>query len=326
MGEPGMRAIEHRTIEIFCAVAESGSATMAADYLGVTQPAVTKAIAEFERRCGFALFQRGHFGMRLTADGKLLYDAAARSFAGLEHIEQSIRALRAGARGELRIAAIPVLAEGLVAWALGRFARQNPDVGVSLGTDWPHEILRSVALGEADLGVLFGPIARRPNLSAVTIGSSELMVLLPSGHRLAQLDRVAFSDLDGETLVLLSAPHPIRTIVEARMFEGGSEARSSREAATQRAVAIMIAAGAGIGFIDSEMARQLPASGLVAIPVYPRAGWSIHAVYDGSGQTLASAARAFVKLLESGDGEVRAAAGPPLKVEARKSARGAKRR
>ena len=89
-----MEKLDPKSLEIFQAVMESGSATLAGDRLGMTQPAITKAIASLETRTGLTLFERGRFGMRPTAEGALLAEEVRRSFAGLDRIAVAADAIR----------------------------------------------------------------------------------------------------------------------------------------------------------------------------------------------------------------------------------------
>jgi len=78
-------------LDVFRAVTETGSATNAAELVGMSQPAVTKSIAELERFCGMMLFERDRYGMRFTANGQLLYGEVLHNLAGLDRIRRSIR-------------------------------------------------------------------------------------------------------------------------------------------------------------------------------------------------------------------------------------------
>ena len=273
-----MDSFDVRAVEIFRAVAEAGSATEAAHNLKITQPAVTRAIAEFERKCGLMLFRRGRHGMSLTDDGRMLYEEVQRSYVGMERIAAAVRSIQNGRRGDLRIIAIPALVEGSIGRLLGDFSRDHPEIRLQVGIETQEGVLRSIGLELADLGFLFGPLSSQPHLDATPIGTRRMLVALPAGHPLAIRRSLRVEDLADERIVLISPPHTIRSIVELRFFEAARQPQVSCEAATQKAVAAIVATGAGVGFIDSEVASQIDARRVATVPFEPPVTWTIQTV------------------------------------------------
>lgn len=273
-----MEPFDVRAVEIFRAVAEAGSATGAARDLEISQPAVTRAIAEFEHRCGLNLFRRGRHGMTLTHDGRLLYEEVQRSYVGMERIAAAVHSIQNGKRGDLRIVAIPALAEGSVGRLLGEFAKANPEIRLQISIETQEGVLRAVALELADLGFAFGPISGQPQLDTAPIATRRMLVALPANHSLALRRSLRIEDLVDERIILISPPHTMRSIVELRFFQIARRPLVSCEAATQKAVAAIIATGAGIGFIDSEVANQIDNHLLTTVPLEPSVTWTIQTV------------------------------------------------
>ncbi len=273
-----MEAIDARSVEIFRAVVEAGSATYAAHKLKITQPAVTRAIAQFERNCGLMLFRRGRHGMTLTDDGRMLYEEVQRSYAGMERIAAAVRSIQSGKRGDLRIVSLPALVEGSIGRLLGEFARDNPEIRMQIVVETQEGVLRSIGLELADLGFLFGPLSSQPHFDTAPIGERRMLVALPAMHRLATRRSLRIEDLADERIVLISPPHTIRSIVELRFFEAARRPKVSCEAATQKAVAAMVATGAGVGFIDGEVASQIDAARVATVPFDPPVTWTIQTV------------------------------------------------
>jgi len=106
--------LKPRQIEAFRAAVAQGSATAAADALFVTQPAISRLLADLEDAVGFSLFERQGRGLQPTVDGLRLYDAVERVYLGLETVAETARAIREGESGKIRIGALPVYADGLV--------------------------------------------------------------------------------------------------------------------------------------------------------------------------------------------------------------------
>ena len=74
--------LEH--YKVFYYVAKTGSLTGAANELSVSQPAVSQAVRQLEEQLGTKLFVRGSRGIRLTAEGKLLFGYAERGYEQME--------------------------------------------------------------------------------------------------------------------------------------------------------------------------------------------------------------------------------------------------
>ena len=104
-----------RQIEAFRAAVALGSVTEAASALSVTQPAVSRLLADLEAELGFALFERIGRGVRATRQGRLLYEEVERSYIGLQAVRKRAALIRRGRAGSLRIAVMPAFAEAFAA-------------------------------------------------------------------------------------------------------------------------------------------------------------------------------------------------------------------
>jgi DNA-binding transcriptional LysR family regulator len=272
-----MTALDLRSVDIFKTVAATGSATHAATVLGTTQPTVTRAIAEFEASCGLKLFDRGRFGMRLTAEGQLLLDAVQRSYAGLKVIGDAVDFIRAGARGSLRFVTIPVIGEGILSDLLGDFIGAHPDMRLSMRFD--AQVLGLVAQDHADFAAIAGPLSGEADCEVLTVAQGALGVVMSVRDPLAARATIDFTDLHGRDMVLLETPHVIRATTDTAMFRQGVRPRIAHEVTTQRAIAALAASGHCIGFIDSHLAVTLDPAKLKIVPLRPGMTWDINLVW-----------------------------------------------
>ncbi|MDQ0463478.1 DNA-binding transcriptional LysR family regulator [Caulobacter ginsengisoli] len=165
------------SLEVFQAVVETGSATLAARQLNMTQPTVTRAIAQLEQVTGLTLFERGRFGMRPTAEGAMFAEEVRRSFSALDRVAASAQAIRQGVRGRIVVGAIPAYGEGFVARAIGRLVENAPEVDACIDIDIPQDMLRKVLHGQTDLAVMAGTFADHPELEVHVLGQRRLMAI-----------------------------------------------------------------------------------------------------------------------------------------------------
>lgn len=285
-----MTPVDPRTLEIFRAIAETGSATRAANRLNTTQPSVTRTIGAFEKSCGFRLFDRGRNGMTLTPEGEVLLASVERSFAGLRAVQRTIGEIRGGLHGTLWATAIPVVAEGVLGALLGRFARENPQVSVNQHVAPPELVLNRILAGEVDMGAIIGPVPIGMKLAAVPIGERTMTLVVAPHHRLADRDLVRFSELDGEIFVMMPRAHNIRSTVDAMLEEFGVRPGMIHEMGSQRSVAEVVRNCDGIGFIDTEIVDSMRPGSLVAVPLDPPASWTINLIHrrDDRSKVLAA--------------------------------------
>src|SRR3954469_4187254 len=93
-----------RQLEIFRAVMISGSASRAAELLGITQPAVSRAVSDLEESLGFGLYDRVRGRLVPTPEGQLFFRDVSNSFVGLDRLRASAAQIRDFGSGSLRIA------------------------------------------------------------------------------------------------------------------------------------------------------------------------------------------------------------------------------
>jgi DNA-binding transcriptional LysR family regulator len=276
--------MEFRQIEAFREVIRHGSATLAARALGITQPAVSRLVRDLERATGLLLFERGRrHGLRPTADGLLLFEEVERSYAGLARLREAARDIRERRTGRLRVIAMPAYAEGSVARLLGGFLRAHPGITAELEVGGKLEAVRQVAAGQADLGVATAPLDEATGPATMvrteTLDARVVVCVAPYDHPLASAAGVEPSDIAGQAFVALSRTNPLRAQIDAALAAYGAPPPIPvAEARTQRAVYQLVAAGAGIGLIDVEVAREAALPDVAVLPFRPAIAWDLLAV------------------------------------------------
>lgn len=145
----------------FLAVARNGSTLAAAKALGVNQTTCARRIAAFEEAIGLKLFERGSSGYRITPSGAALVAHAERIEAASSLMQQAAQDLMREAQAEIRFSTSDVLADLIAGPAIASFAREHPDVRVTL-----HVASRAVDLSknEADVALRAAPILNDPQL------------------------------------------------------------------------------------------------------------------------------------------------------------------
>src|SRR4051794_9571873 len=122
------RRLRLRQLEILLAVADAGSMAKAAKQLAISQPAISRAIADAEHALGLPLFDRSRQGVRPTRYGDALVKRGIAAFDEIAQGEKDVAFLADPASGELWIGSAPGLAEGIVLTVVNRLSRKYPRV------------------------------------------------------------------------------------------------------------------------------------------------------------------------------------------------------
>jgi DNA-binding transcriptional LysR family regulator len=189
-----------RQVEAFRAVMISGGVTTAAELLHISQPSVSRLIADLERSVGFSLFERRGGRVFPTMQAETLYDAVRRSFTGLDLLDQAARRIRAHPVGTIRIAALSALASGVLPPVLAAFGARYPDIKVTVESLGQLGVLDRVFLGQADIGLAVEAPPRAGVVSA-PLAEAEYVCAAPAGHRFETQNVVDAADLDGENFI-----------------------------------------------------------------------------------------------------------------------------
>jgi DNA-binding transcriptional LysR family regulator len=208
--------VDLAALRIFLAVAHERSFSRAAAKVHRTQPAVSQAVRRLEVEFGEQLFDRSSKTGTLTEAGRMLQNYGQRLVRLAEETESAVHDLRDLRRGRLLVGANEAAVHTLLP-LVARFRQQFPDIMIDVRRVPARQIAVEVRQGSLDFGALtFHPA--EPGLFEVTVGSDELVLLVPPTHRLAKRRQVAMEDIAEEPVVAHNDPSPARERV-LRLFE-----------------------------------------------------------------------------------------------------------
>lgn len=188
-------------IELFVAVADAGSLSAAAKRLRVTQPTVSRQLAELEARLGEPLFARAVDGTRLTAFGDRVIEPARRMAESAREVGVAASGAETKPRGVVRVTAPPGVAFDILAPFASRAREALPDVRLEVVSTIAY---LDLARREADLGVRIQPLDRASaQRDLVTLASVEhgiaafatpgYIARLPRGYGLADIGWIGWA-------------------------------------------------------------------------------------------------------------------------------------
>jgi LysR family transcriptional regulator, benzoate and cis,cis-muconate-responsive activator of ben and cat genes len=258
-----------RELECFVAVAEELSFTRAARRMRLSQPPLSRHIQSLESRLGIKLFQRSARAVTLTAAGRAFWAETKGTLAQLQHAGEAAKRAARGETSRLALGFVSAVLNPRLIGILQQYRGKHSTVQLTLQDSPPAEQLRDVAEGRLDGGFV-GSTPGNPPADLVFIPWSKepLRLFVPHGHRLTNTRKVKLADLAEESFVAVateSAPCFARQI-QRMCREAGFRPKVVQEAARGQAVAVMVAAGAGVSILPASLARNTGDS-LVAVPL-----------------------------------------------------------
>lgn len=246
----------------------SGSASRAAELLGVTQPAVSRAISDLERRVGFSLFDRVKGRLVPTPEGRLFYNDVNAAFVGLDSLRSAAARIRDFGSGSLRVASLSALGSTLVPKAIKRFRKDNPDIAITLQIASSSIVRDLVANQQFDLGLA----ADEVDLSGVdhsVFASFRAVCAIPPNHPLASREKIKPSDLHNEPFLALSPEDRARRRMQEAFDKAGVHPQIVVETANSSTICVLALEGAGIGLVNPAATDGFVQRGLVLKPFEP---------------------------------------------------------
>jgi LysR family transcriptional regulator, pca operon transcriptional activator len=220
--------IKFRHLQCFLAVTQFGSVQRAANSLSITQPAVSKTIAELESILGVRLFERGRRGAVPTGEGRLFAPHAAACVGALRDGVDEISRHGVGVPGTVALGVLPTVATALLPPALAAFRAQWPDVSVRVWTGSNSQLLERLKSGDADfiVGRLSEPDSM-PGMSFEQLYREPLAVVVRAGHVLVHETCLTAALLARFPVVVPPFGTLIRQSAESVLTAFGAQALSS---------------------------------------------------------------------------------------------------
>lgn len=242
------------SLRLFVAVMEEGSIAAAASREHIAPAAASKRMSELEGTLATKLFERSNRGTRSTPAAHALLGLARNVLNGLDDIAEQMAGFGTGLRGHVRVFANISAITQFLPDDLRSFMTAAPMVQVHLQERISTAIAQAVADSTADIGILNAGDYGEP-LHFLPYRGDELVLLVPRGHALARRRRVRLREALPYEFV---GAHP-GSAVNAQLHRAASEAglplRLRIQVSAYDAMALMVAAGMGVGVLPRLSAR-----------------------------------------------------------------------
>lgn len=245
--------LEIRQLRAFLAIAECGSIGRAADAVNLSQPALSRTLAEMERRAGHRLFERHTRGMALTAAGETLLPYARLVVFEAQQAQLALDDLDGLKRGTVRIGAVAAIVRGILPQVITQLLANAPSLRVKVLEQTDEQLIDLLRRRELDLAI---SASRLNDADVETIAeclhADQFTAFCAPRHPLAQGDRApSLSTLLEQNWVM-----PPETMAPRRMFlqavtaAGANRApRVAVETTSHDAMVRFVAAGDLLGWL-----------------------------------------------------------------------------
>jgi DNA-binding transcriptional LysR family regulator len=245
--------MELRHLRYFVAVAEELHFTRAAERLHIGQPPLSQQIQALEQEIGAVLFERSKRWVRLTEAGRLFLDDARRILALTDQAAETARRAQRGDIGELRIGfTFSTPFTPLFARVVNRYREKFPGVTLTLHEMATLHQIEAIAQRTMDLGLVRFPEEAIPAVvSLTTLRRDPLLLVLPSGHRLAGNDAIFLKEVADQPFVMYptDAGTGLRPLILRLCGEAGFVPHIAQEANEASTIIGLVAAGCGISVL-----------------------------------------------------------------------------
>jgi DNA-binding transcriptional LysR family regulator len=281
-------------LRAFVVVAEELHFGRAAERLLMTQPPLSRQIQKLERAVGVRLFERDNRKVELTTAGVAFLTEARRLLALAGGALEQAQRIQAGSAGTVRIGFTATAAFSVLTSLLDLVSEAYPDIHLDLFEAVTREQTSKLIDGELDLG-LARPEFDKTAFASRLLYREELLLAVPSRHRLSDLDRpVSADDLGNEPLIMYSpgeASYFHDLVVRLIPITSEKVVHTVSQVLT---MLWLVAGGRGIAFVPASASRLAitgvtlrPIEGLPAQPVELHLLWSrenrnpaLHTVLD----------------------------------------------
>ncbi|QNI35884.1 LysR family transcriptional regulator [Edaphobacter albus] len=253
-------------------LAEEMNFTRAADRLRITQPALSKQIAELESRLGFVVFERDQKHVELTEAGQVFVRGCKDSLAILEKAIRTARATQEEIQPVVTIGHSPYVCPVLVSALLSVNLPLYPSLRLRMESRFASELVHSVLSAELDIALLEEPIDS-PLLTLVPLVTAPLHAVMSLDHPAAQQRSVSIEDFTNVGWMMF--PKKANPALYDRLFESAKQLGVSpielHHYMTPQEVVQLISENFGVAFMPPGVAEQIAGNNFVSRPLTSKA-------------------------------------------------------
>ena len=266
-----------RHIEVIQAILQTGHLGTAAEWLQLPVGEVDATLKDAEQQLGFMLFASVRGRLQPTRETLELQAQITALYEALEPLQRLASRLKHHHAPPLRALCTPPLANQLLPQSIAALRRRVQDMPCNLSSQPTGEIINSLLLHEADVGLsLHDP--EHPQIQSTVLAQGKLQLLAPHGWLKPKQKYIALQDLAGQSLIGLEGHDPLSRLLDAKLQALRPLPVVQTRVQTYPMMRGLVEAGEGLAIVDPFTAFGAQASGLDTCPLSPPIPVSLYAL------------------------------------------------
>jgi LysR family transcriptional regulator, hydrogen peroxide-inducible genes activator len=244
--------MELQQLRYFCAIADTGSFTRAAQQTHVSQPSLSQQIRKLEDELGARLLDRLGRTVQLTELGRSFLPRARAVLRDLEAARSDVVERKTSISGPISVGVIPTIAPYFLPPILAAFSRKYPEARVTITEEITPLLLERLRAGTMDVAIVALPLqARRHDFQTFPLMVEKLYAVLPKHHALGKRRAVSLEELQDDPFLLLRDGHCFRKTAVAACKRARLDPRIIFESGQFSSILSMVCAGLGVSIVPA---------------------------------------------------------------------------
>jgi len=265
----GRRLPTPRMMEAFHAVMEAGSVSAAARLLGVSQPAVSRLLRQFEEELGFSLFHRAKGKLTPTPEAHRLSIDVGNALDGINRVRRSAEDVRRDGTGRLRVGVTPMLYEAVFHHLLAGFLDEHQNLVLTMETGLTEMMIDWLLRDQVEIAFA-SMLGSHPGVETIPLIETHSVVLMPPDHPLAAKRAIGVEDLAEVPLITMTRRYPSRHRIEQLFRRSGVPMRLRAETNLSGTICDLVRMGQGVAILNALSWGGASHGDLEARPLTPR--------------------------------------------------------
>jgi LysR family hydrogen peroxide-inducible transcriptional activator len=286
-------------------IATEKNFSRAAEKLHLAQPSLSQQLSKLEKEIGVLLFQRNTNSVEVTHAGEVFVEKAQKILDMVNQLKKEMEDITQMRKGRLVVGCLPITGTHILPLVLPIFQNRYPEIEIVLVEETSTRLELLASNGQTDISLLSLPL-HEPSLTYQPLIDEEIWLALPPQHSILQEkssqqnsneDFVQISRLEKEPFIILKKGQGFRQITEELCLSAGFQPNIVFESSNIDTVQSLVAAGMGIAFVPSMVAREQGSPFTPAyLPLHGKPHRSLVIAYR-KGRYLSKAADAFIDTL-----------------------------
>jgi DNA-binding transcriptional LysR family regulator len=272
----------------------AGTISKAAEQLCISQPAMSKALAQTEHALGFPLFSRAHNRLVPTPEAEILFAESHKLQSNIDSLRNLARNLASQPQGYLRIGCLPSFGVGLIPEVVQQFHLKHPNVSLRIQTRHTAELITALFSRDLDIGLAVEP-PRSPGITGVELGRTALVCVGPPDDD--SQEPISIEEVVTRNWISIGSVDPLGEFIRRELEMLGLDGHmASIEAQTWYVARALAARGVGLTLID-ELSARTGVDRVSIRPIRPSLSMGVYALWR-DGELESQVGKAFVDALQ----------------------------